>query len=105
MLLLLCTNTQSCLAATSHYSVVLQETVNHPMSWLRQLQLQLIYTVATHHRALFPATPLLLNVIKKYVMKADKLFKSLPVSLGSVAQLHAADATENCQKDQNNSFP
>ena len=75
------------------------------MSWLRQLQLQLIYTVATHHRALFPATPLLLNVIKKYVMKADKLFKSLPVSLGSVAQLHAADATENCQKDQNNSFP
>lgn len=60
------------------------------MSQLLRLQLQLIYTVATHNGALFSATPLLLNVIKQNFMKANRQanhFKSLAVSLVSVAQL------------------
>lgn len=86
----------------------LWETVKAPKSWLLQLQLQVIYRVATNHGALFSATPLLQYVIKEYFMKANRQVnnsKSLSVSLVSVAQLHADDDTENCWQNRTNSFP
>lgn len=77
------TNTHSSVTPTSHSSVVLPGATNVPMSRLLWVQLQLIYTVATHYGALFLATLLLLNVTK-YFMKANRQannFKSVHVSL------------------------